>query len=82
MKKCKQENINVRENAIDLSVRPSVRYQSCKRDILETNEPILLQIDKLSTDKIITFWVRGGQGHTTSKLDPKTWRSRAWTHHS
>ena len=62
-------------------VRPSVRCQSCERDIcLKTNDPISLQIGTSGLlgqgDEAVNI---GGQevkvqGHTTPSIDLATWR--------
>jgi len=58
-----------------LSVRPSVCYQTCERDILKVNKPISMQIGtsglQVKDIKWSTFGVRTqeviGQGHTMPK---------------
>ena len=64
-------------------IRPLVYYQSCERDILNTNEPIfckLAQVINVTEDETINFVCHEvkGQGHTTLTLEiwrPAWWRS-------
>jgi len=63
----------------DLFVCPFVHYKSCEHNILQANEPILLQIGTSSA------WGKGmkrsalrAEGHRKPKLDLEAW----WRHHS